>query len=251
MLDDQVFVRYSRQIMLPEIGEVGQEAIGQARVLLVGAGGLGSAAALYLAGAGVGTIVIADDDVLEGSNLQRQVLYRQHDEGLNKAGQAAAQLRSLNPHIRIRPVNARLLGERLALEVAQADVVLDCSDNLPTRYAVNHACYQAGKPLVSGAAIRWQGQLMVFGFHNGQGPCYHCLFPEPEANEPGGCSQNGIAGPVVGIIGTMQALEALKIICGAGSVGLGCLRQFDGLTMQWHTFRISHDISCPVCGQGE
>lgn len=253
MLSDQDFLRYNRQIMLPQIGESGQERLAQSQVLLVGAGGLGSAAALYLAGAGIGQLVIADDDTVESSNLQRQVIYRDSDLGQSKAESAAKQALALNPHIRVRPVKARLAAQRLAMEVALADVVLDCSDNLATRHAVNQACFQAKTPLIAGAAIRWQGQLMAFDFRQGSGPCYHCLFPlSPEPPEsPQNCSNAGIAGPVVGMIGTMQALETVKLLSGAGQVAFGRLQQFDGLSMAWQTFNLTQDTSCPVCSTGE
>ncbi|WP_197068567.1 HesA/MoeB/ThiF family protein [Photobacterium gaetbulicola] len=253
MLSDQEFLRYNRQIMLPQIGETGQQLLGNAQVLLVGAGGLGSAAALYLAGAGIGNLVIADDDTVDSSNLQRQVVYRDSDQGKAKALMAAEQLQALNPHIRIRAVKARLADQRLAMEVSLADVVLDCSDNLATRYAVNHACFKANKPLISGAAIRWQGQLMVFDFRQGKGPCYHCLFPRQGGtiDEPQNCSNSGIAGPVVGTVGNLQALETIKLLTGAGEVGFGTLRQFDGLTMGWQAFQLPTDRACPVCGTGE
>ncbi|UXI01253.1 HesA/MoeB/ThiF family protein [Photobacterium sp. TY1-4] len=253
MLSDQAFIRYNRQIMLPEIGEAGQAQLAQAQVLLVGAGGLGSAAALYLAGAGIGQLVIADDDVVDSSNLQRQVIYREADQGHSKAHAAAEQLRSLNPMIRVRPVEARLAAQQLALEVSLADVVLDCSDNLETRHAVNQACVSAGKPLIAGAAISWQGQLMAFDFRGGSGPCYHCLFPwqadAPQA--PQNCSTSGIAGPVVGTIGTLQALEALKLLTGSGTLPFATLRLFDGLTSAWQTFNVAREPACPVCGTGE
>ncbi|MGF1685163.1 HesA/MoeB/ThiF family protein [Photobacterium japonica] len=250
MLSDQAFLRYSRQIMLPEVGEQGQVNLTQANVLIVGAGGLGSAAALYLAGAGVGQLVIADDDHLEASNLPRQVLYRETDVGLPKAEQAAAQLRALNPLVRVRAVNARLAAERLAMEVAQADVVLDCSDNLATRHAVNRACYATHTPLISGAAIQWQGQLMAFDFRHGHGPCYHCVFPlaDQAQDTPQNCSTGGIIGPVVGNIGTLQALETLKLLTGAGEGSFSRLQHFDGLTLHWQSFHFTQDTSCPVCG---
>lgn len=251
MLTDQEFLRYSRQIMLADIAELGQQKLIQAQILLVGAGGLGSAAALYLAGAGVGNMVIADDDVVESSNLQRQVIYRDADQGRSKAKMALEHLQALNPYIKIRAVQALLAGQRLAIEVALADIVLDCSDNLPTRHAVNQACVKAKKPLISGAAIRWQGQLMAFDNRSGIGPCYHCLFPnQPDATpESLSCSNTGIAGPVVGIMGTMQALETIKCITGAGSVAFAALQQFNGLTMAWQQFNIAADPQCPVCSQ--
>ncbi|MGR5080454.1 HesA/MoeB/ThiF family protein [Photobacterium swingsii] len=253
MLSDQEFLRYNRQIMLPEIGENGQTRLANAKVLMVGAGGLGSSAALYLAGAGIGTLVIADDDEVDSSNLQRQIIYRDRHQGLSKAEMAAEQVRALNPHIRVRAVKARLADQRLTMEVELADVVLDCSDNLPTRHAVNQACFKARKILIAGAAIRWQGQLMVFDFRHGSGPCYHCLFPyDPEAKSPAmNCSNSGIAGPVVGVVGTLQALETIKVLTGAGQVGFATLQQFDGLTTTWQKFNVAQDKCCPVCGTGE
>ncbi|MGR5129597.1 HesA/MoeB/ThiF family protein [Photobacterium swingsii] len=253
MLSDQKFLRYNRQIMLPEIGEHGQARLANAHVLMVGAGGLGSSAALYLAGAGIGTLVIADDDEVDSSNLQRQIIYRDQHQGLSKAEIAAEQVRALNPHIRVRAVKARLADQRLAMEVELADVVLDCSDNLPTRHAVNQACFKGRKILIAGAAIRWQGQLMPFDFRHGSGPCYHCLFPyDPDAKSPVmNCSNSGIAGPVVGVMGTLQALETIKALTDAGQVGFSTLQQFDGLTMAWQKFNVAQDKSCPVCGEGE
>ena len=252
MLSDQEFLRYNRQIMLPEIGEHGQARLANAHVLMVGAGGLGSSAALYLAGAGIGTLVIADDDEVDSSNLQRQIIYRDQHQGQSKAAMAAEQVRELNPHIRVRAVKARLADQRLAMEIELADVMLDCSDNLPTRHAVNQACFKASKILIAGAAIRWQGQLMPFDFRQGVGPCYHCLFPyDPAAKAPAmNCSNSGIAGPVVGIVGTLQALEAIKAITEAGQVGFSTLQQFDGLTMAWQKFNLAQDKCCPVCGAG-
>ncbi|MDX1303907.1 HesA/MoeB/ThiF family protein [Photobacterium sp.] len=252
MLSEREFVRYSRQIMLPEIGEQGQQLLARSQILLVGAGGLGSSAALYLAGAGVGNMVIADDDEVDSSNLQRQVIYRDAHQGQSKAKIAAEQILALNPHIRVRAVQARLASQRLAMEVDLADVILDCSDNLPTRYAVNRACFSAGKPLISGAAIRWQGQLMAFDFRHKQGPCYHCLFPAQSdaPPEPQNCSHSGIAGPIVGMMGTMQALETIKCITGAGQVAFASLQQFDGLTMAWQRFNLTRDKQCPVCRPG-
>nr|WP_086938346.1 HesA/MoeB/ThiF family protein [Thaumasiovibrio occultus] len=254
MLNDQAFVRYNRQIRLPEIGETGQAALLNARVLLVGAGGLGSPAALYLAAAGVGNLVIADGDAVDSSNLQRQIIYRDVDQAKNKAQAAAAHLLELNPEIKVRVVASHLSDQRLSLEVSMADIVLDCSDNFATRYAVNAACLAHQKVLVSGAAIRWQGQLMSFDFRpspakSAQGPCYQCLFPAGQFDEPQNCSTSGIAGPVVGVIGTMQALETIKIITGAGQPAFGKLKQFDGLTMEWQSFMVPANPACPECSK--
>ncbi|WP_087023210.1 HesA/MoeB/ThiF family protein [Thaumasiovibrio subtropicus] len=248
MLTDQAFMRYNRQIRLPEVDEQGQLALEKSRVLIIGAGGLGSPAALYLAGAGVGNIVIADGDTIDASNLQRQVIYRDADQGKSKAATAAKAMLALNPLIKVRAVDAALNEQRLSIEISMADVILDCSDNFATRHAVNRACFLHRKVLISGAAIRWQGQLMPFDFRQQQGPCYHCLVPEGGAEEPQNCSTSGIAGPVVGIMGTMQALEAVKVITQAGEPAFGMLKQFDGLSLDWQSFRLPVNPQCTVCG---
>ncbi|MCG7496700.1 HesA/MoeB/ThiF family protein [Vibrio sp. Of7-15] len=247
-LTDKEFVRYSRQIMLPQVSEPGQHQLKKASVLIVGAGGLGSAAGLYLAGAGVGTLVIADDDVVDSSNLQRQVVYRQSDEKVNKAKAAAEQLSALNPLIRVRPLQARLAEQQLKMEVMMSDVVLDCSDNMATRQAVNAACVHAQKPLISGAAIGWQGQLMPFDFRQPDSPCYHCVFPNTSDSEAQNCSTSGVMGPVVGTVGNLQALEAIKLLAGVKEQTFGYLHHFDGLTNQWQKLSIKQDPNCSVCG---
>ncbi len=249
MLSDDEFLRYNRQIRLPEVGDEGQLALRDSRVLIVGAGGLGSPAALYLAGAGVGSIVIADGDTVDSSNLQRQVIYRNEHQGQSKAKAAAEQLLALNPLINVRTVQVSLADHRLNIEVSMADIVLDCSDNFATRHAVNQACFTHQKVLISGAAIRWQGQLVSFDFRDQQGPCYHCLFPAGEQDEPQNCSTSGIAGPLVGTIGTLQALEAMKAITGAGSVAYGALKQLDGLTLEWQSFRLPVNPHCQICNK--
>ncbi|WP_413113109.1 HesA/MoeB/ThiF family protein [Thaumasiovibrio sp. DFM-14] len=249
MLTDEAFLRYNRQIRLPEVGENGQAALKNARVLLVGAGGLGSPAALYLAAAGVGSLVIADGDVVDTSNLQRQVIYRTEHQGESKAMTAVAQIRALNPLVHARAVTAALHGDRLAIEVSMADIVLDCSDNFVTRHAINKVCFEQKKVLISAAAIRWQGQLMPFDFRHESGPCYHCLFPAGVAEEPQNCSESGIAGPVVGVLGTMQALEALKVITAAGEPAFGYLKQFDGLSLEWQSFKLPANPQCPICNK--
>lgn len=251
-LCDRAFVRYSRQIMVAEVGELGQVALTQAQVLIVGAGGLGSAAAMYLAAAGVGLVVIADDDEVEISNLQRQVIYREADISHSKAVAACQQLNALNPSIRTRAVQAKLAGLQLEIEVQQADIVLDCSDNWVTRYAVNQACYQHQTPLITGASIGWQGQLLAFDFRQ-TSPCYQCVFPLRNEVSPQdqNCRSNGVMGPVVGTIGTLQALNAIKTIIDVGEVGFGLLQQFNGLTGKWQQVSVDADSACPVCGQQE
>ncbi|WP_318504578.1 HesA/MoeB/ThiF family protein [Photobacterium leiognathi] len=249
-LSDTAFIRYNRQIMLEEMGEQGQLALNNAKVLIVGAGGLGSAAAMYLAAAGVGLLVIADDDEVDSSNLQRQVIYRETDISLNKAQAACDQLSALNPLVRTRVVKAKLAGFQLEMEVQQADIVLDCSDNWATRYAVNQACYQHQTPLIAGASIGWRGQLLAFDFRQ-ISPCYQCVFPFSTKTPPQdqNCRSNGVMGPVVGTIGTLQALNAIKAIAGVGEVGFGLLQQFNGLTGKWQQVSVDADSGCPVCGQ--
>ncbi|PSU99047.1 molybdopterin-synthase adenylyltransferase MoeB [Photobacterium leiognathi subsp. mandapamensis] len=249
-LSDTAFIRYNRQIMLEEMGEQGQLALNNAKVLIVGAGGLGSAAAMYLAAAGVGLLVIADDDEVDSSNLQRQVIYRETDVSLNKAQAACDQLLALNRLVRTRAVKAKLAGFQLEMEVQQADIVLDCSDNWATRYAVNQACYQHQTPLITGASIGWRGQLLAFDFRQ-ISPCYQCVFPLSAETPPQdqNCRSNGVMGPVVGTIGTLQALNAIKAIAGVGDVGFGLLQQFNGLTGKWQQVSIDADSGCPVCGQ--
>jgi molybdopterin/thiamine biosynthesis adenylyltransferase len=236
------YSRYARQVVLPEVGVNGQSLLRDSCALIVGLGGLGCAAAQYLAGAGVGRLLLADRDRVEHSNLQRQTLYRQADVGTLKVDAAIAQLAALNPEIELLGLDQTQWPH----VVAEADVVLDCTDNFPTRYALNAACVQARKPLVSGAAIRLEGQLAVFDRGRG-GPCYRCLYPETgEAAER--CEQAGILGPVVGTIGTMQALLALKLLLGIGD-DVGRLQVWDARQMIWRSHKISADPDCPTCGK--
>lgn len=246
-MNDAQLLRYSRQILLPQIDIAGQEQLLAARVLVIGAGGLGSPAAMYLAAAGVGQMVIVDDDTVELSNLQRQLLHHDADIGRNKASSASDALHTINPDIHITPLAERLPGEQLATEVRQADVVLDCSDNFATRYAVNAACVQQRTPLVSGAAIRMQGQVAVFDARDAGGPCYSCLY-KPGETEEETCSGTGVLSPVVGVIGSLQALEALKLILSLGDTLAGRLVVFDGLAHDWRMLRLPRDPDCPVCG---
>ncbi len=248
MNDDQL-LRYSRQIMLPQVDIAGQEKLLSARVLIVGAGGLGSPAAMYLAAAGVGHLVIADHDTVELSNLQRQLLHQDTDIGLNKAVSAQQSLGGINPDIRVTAVGKKLLGEQLDDEVRQAAVVLDCTDNFASRFAINRACLTRRTPLVSGAAIRLQGQLGVFDAADEESPCYSCLYKEGE-EEDQACSDTGVLAPITGIIGSLQALEALKVILSLGETLVGRLLVFDGLCHEWRTLKLRRDPDCPVCGKG-
>jgi len=234
------FARYSRQVVLREVGVNGQQLLRDSTALLIGLGGLGSIAAGYLAGAGLGRLLLCDRDRVERSNLQRQLLYRQADVGRAKTEAAAAQLRALNPDVEIETFDA----EAGLAAVREADIVLDCTDNFPARYAINAACVAARKPLVSGAAIRFEGQLAIFDTASG-GPCYRCLYADDgEAAET--CEEAGILGPVVGTVGTMQALVALKWLLGMRE-DAGKLHNWDARHLQWRTHTISADPDCPVC----
>jgi adenylyltransferase/sulfurtransferase len=246
MNDDQL-LRYSRQIMLPQIDIAGQEKLLASSALIVGAGGLGSPAAMYLAAAGVGKLVIADHDVVELSNLQRQLLHHDSDIGRPKAASASDTLHAINPGIAVTPLAMRLQEPQLSGEVRQADVVLDCSDNFDTRFAVNAACVRHQIPLVSGAAIRLEGQVAVFDAGKSDSPCYHCLYRDGDDAEQT-CAETGVLAPLVGIIGSLQALEALKVLLGLGDTLAGRLVVFDGLAHEWRTLRLQRDPECPTCG---
>lgn len=248
-MNDQELLRYSRHILLPQIGIEGQERLRSARVLILGAGGLGSPAALYLASAGIGTLVLADGDTVDLTNLQRQILHRTAAIGQPKVVSGAATLAAINPECRVIPLQERLAGDRLADEVAAADVVLDCSDNFATRHAVNRACVQHVKPLVSGAAIRFDGQVAVFDPRCTAAPCYHCLFPEAEDVEAVRCATMGVFAPLVGIIGATQAAEALKLLIGCGESLAGRLLLLDGLAMEWRSIAVPRDPECLVCAK--
>ncbi|ENO83756.1 HesA/MoeB/ThiF family protein [Thauera linaloolentis] len=249
MNDDQL-LRYSRHILLPEIGVEGQEAILGAKVLVIGAGGLGSPAAMYLTAAGVGTLMIADDDAVDLTNLQRQILHSAETIGRPKVESALTSLHRINPLARVVPLHARLEGSALDEQVAAADLVLDCCDNFATRHAVNRACVKHRKPLVSGAAIRFDGQVSVFDLRDPEAACYHCLFPEGEDVEEVRCAVMGVFAPIVGMIGTTQAAEALKLITGCGTPLAGRLLLLDGLAMEWRSVGFGRDPGCAVCGQG-
>lgn len=246
-MDDGHLLRYARHILLDELGIEGQERLLASRVLILGAGGLGSPAAYYLAGAGVGQLVLADDDEVELSNLQRQILHTTARVGWPKAESGKLALAELNPGVEVHARVQRLLDVELDEAVANVDIVLDCCDNFATRHAVNRACVKHRKPLVSGAAIRFAGQISVFDMRSDDAPCYHCLFPEANEAEELSCATTGVLGPLVGIIGSMQAAEAIKILTGMGEPLVGRLLCLDALTMQWNNVRFRRDPHCPVC----
>jgi len=248
MTDDQL-LRYSRHILLPEIGIDGQEKFQRAHALIIGAGGLGSPVALYLASAGVGTLTICDGDAVDLTNLQRQIVHRTDAIGTPKAASAQRTLACINPEIQVRAIGERVSGPHFDELVRDADVVLDCSDNFATRHALNRACVAHRKPLVSGAGVRFDGQIAVFDLRDAQAPCYHCLFPEHGDDEDMRCAVMGVFAPLVGIIGSMQAAEALKLIAGIGTSLSGRLMLLDALAMEWRTVRLQRDSNCAVCAK--
>ena len=246
MTDDQL-LRYSRHILLDEIGIEGQQRILDSHVLIVGAGGLGSPAAIYLAAAGIGKITLVDDDLVDASNLQRQILHGEARIGTAKVESGKQALLAINPAIDVVALQCRLAGAELDALLASADLILDCSDNFATRHAINRACVHHRKPLVSGAAIRFSGQISVYNLALEDAPCYHCLFPEGEDVEELRCAVTGVFAPLTGIIGTMQAAEALKLVAGIGETLNGRLLLLDALTMAWRTVKFRRDPACPVC----
>ncbi|KAB2923769.1 MAG: molybdopterin-synthase adenylyltransferase MoeB [Dechloromonas sp.] len=247
-MTDEQLLRYSRHILLDALGIEGQERILATHALVVGAGGLGSPAALYLASAGVGRITLVDDDSVDFTNLQRQILHTQARVGMAKAESGRQALSAINPDIAIVPLQQRLSGEALDAQVATADLVLDCTDNFATRHAINRACVHHRKPLVSGAAIRFDGQISVYDLRHDDAPCYHCLFPEGDDVEEVRCAVMGVFAPLTGIIGTMQAAEALKLAAGIGENLSGRLLLLDALEMEWRSVRFKQDPACAVCG---
>ena len=246
-MNDEQLLRYSRHILLDPIGIDGQTRIRESRLLIVGAGGLGSPAALYLASAGVGKITLADGDTVDLTNLQRQILHGQSSLGLAKALSGQTALARINPEVAVVPITERLAGQQLEALVADVDAVLDCCDNFDTRHAVNRACVAYRVPLISGAAIRFSGQVAVFDARRADSPCYHCLFPEGEDAEEMRCAVTGVFAPLTGIIGATQAAEALKLISGAGQSLVGRLLLLDALNMEWRSMRYGKDPHCAVC----
>ena len=247
-MDDQQRLRYSRHLLLNEFGEEAQERLLASHALVIGAGGLGSSALLYLAASGVGRITICDGDQVELTNLQRQIVHRLDAIGRPKASSAAATLATINPDIRVEALEERAGPERIAALVRDADVVLDCSDNFATRHAINRACVAARKPLVSGAGIRFDGQVAVFDLRVEGAPCYHCLFAEDAQSTEERCATLGVFAPLVGIIGTFQAAEAIKLLAGIGETLAGRLMLFDALSSRWHEVRLARDPHCRICG---
>ncbi len=250
-MNDEQLLRYSRHILLPQIGIEGQERLLKSRALVIGAGGLGSPVVLYLASAGVGHITLCDPDSVDLTNLQRQIVHRVESIGTPKVESARRTLASINPEVRIQAIQERVAGERLDSLVAEADVVLDASDNFATRHAVNRACVTHRRPLVSGAGVRFDGQVTVFDLRSTDSPCYACLFPEHGESEDVRCAVMGVFAPLVGIIGAVQAAEALKLLAGFGQSLNGRLLLLDALAMEWRSIRLSRDPRCKVCAGGE
>ena len=247
-MTDEQLLRYSRHILLDALGIEGQERILSSHALIVGAGGLGSPAALYLASAGIGKLTLVDDDTVDFTNLQRQILHTQARVGMAKAESGRVALAAINSDIDIVALTERLAGKALDDLVAGADVVLDCTDNFATRHAINRACVHHRKPLVSGAAIRFDGQVSVYDFARDDSPCYHCLFPEGEDADEVRCAVMGVFAPLTGIVGTTQAAEALKLVAGIGESLAGRLLLLDALDMEWRSVRFGKDPACAVCG---
>ena len=246
-MDDKQLLRYSRQILLPQIDVDGQQRLLESHVLIVGLGGLGAPVALYLAAAGVGTLVLADHDQVDLTNLQRQIIHHTADIGRPKVESAADRLRALNPQVHTRCLHQALVDKTLQVAVAEVDLVLDCSDNFATRQAVNAACVALGKPLVSGAAIRLEGQLSVFDPRQPGSPCYQCLYGIG-GEEALSCSEAGVIGPLVGLVGSLQALEALKLLAGFGEPLVGRLLLIDALSSRFREMRVRRDPACACCG---
>jgi adenylyltransferase/sulfurtransferase len=244
--DDQL-LRYSRHILLDQIGVEGQEKFLRSKALIVGAGGLGSPAAIYLAAAGIGRITLVDNDKVDFTNLQRQILHTASSVGRMKAASGRVHLAIVNPEVEVIAIEKRAEGALLDELIAGADVVLDCSDNFATRHAINRACVAHRKPLVSGAAVRFDGQVTVFDLRRDDSPCYHCLFPESGDTEDLRCAVMGVFAPLTGIIGSIQAAETLKLLAGIGDSLAGRLLLIDGLGAEWRSIRLARDPACPVC----
>jgi molybdopterin/thiamine biosynthesis adenylyltransferase len=247
-MNDQQLLRYSRHILLDEVGVEGQQRLRDAHALIVGAGGLGCPTALYLAASGIGKLTLADPDKVDLTNLQRQILYRTDSVGAVKVEAARATLSALNPDVKIIPMKKRIEAKDLEALLSDVDVVLDCSDNFATRHALNRACVRAKKPLVSGAAIRFDAQVAVFDLSKSDAPCYACLYPEDGEVEEVQCSTMGVFAPLTGVVGALQAMEAAKLIARAGETLNGRLLLVDAKLSGWRTVRVKKDPACAVCG---
>lgn len=247
-MNDEQLLRYSRHILLPDIGIEGQQKLGDAHALIIGAGGLGSPAAMYLASSGVGTLTLCDGDTVDLTNLQRQIVHRTSSIGMAKVDSACVSLAEINPDVNVIALNERVDQSRLSELVNQADVVLDCSDNFATRYALNQVCVQLKKPFISGAATRFDGQVAVFDMRHADSPCYHCLYPEQADALETRCAIMGVFSPLVGIIGSMQAAEALKLLMGIGTLLCNRLLVTDLLNMELRTVKLNKDPACRICG---
>jgi adenylyltransferase/sulfurtransferase len=249
-MNDYELLRYARHLTLSEIDIAGQDKLARARVLIIGLGGLGSPVAMYLATAGIGELVLTDGDTVELSNLQRQIAHTSATLGQMKAESAQAMLQALNPLIQVTAIARRLQGDELQNQIKQADAVVDCTDNFATRFAINQACVRQQKPLISGAAIRFEGQITVFLPQRADSPCYRCLYHDsPEQDTT--CAENGVFAPLVGIIGSMQAAETLKVLLGIGESLCGQLLLLDAKSMEWRNMKLRRDPECPVCGGKE
>lgn len=246
-MDDGELLRYSRQIMLPEIDIEGQERLGNARALVVGLGGLGSPVAMYLAAAGIGRLILNDFDTVDPSNLQRQIVHVDASVGVPKTRSAEKTLAALNPLVAVETIGHKLSLQALTELLGRVDIVLDASDNFATRYLVNEASWRAGKPLVSGAAIRWEGQVALFDPSRPESPCYRCLYPQGDDGALN-CAENGVIAPLVGVVGAMQAMEAVKAIAGVGDSLAGHVLYYDAKRADWRKFRLGKRPACPVCG---
>jgi len=245
MLTDNKLLKYSRQIMLPQIDIAGQEKLNNAHVVIVGLGGLGSPVAMYLATAGIGKLTLIDDDHVDQSNLQRQIIHNENSIGKSKVNSAKEAIQALNSDCSVNTINKRLNEREFESLLSDANVLVDCCDNFETRFLLNRVCFKTKTPLVSGSAIRWEGQLTTFTMEENT-PCYQCLYDENSSTDQT-CSQNGVVGPVVGIIGSMQALEAIKVITGTGALCVGELTLIDGIDMSFHKIKFSKKDECPVC----
>ncbi|MDA1074094.1 MAG: molybdopterin-synthase adenylyltransferase MoeB [Proteobacteria bacterium] len=245
-MNDDELLRFSRHIMLPEIDVAGQQKLLDATVMVIGLGGLGSPATMYLAAAGIGHLIICDHDHVDVTNLQRQIVHTETTVGELKTRSAASTLKGLNPNARITEINEKLTDQALLAQIRQADVVLDATDNFKSRYAINDACWRAGVPLVSGAAIRWEGQVAVFDPTVPDAPCYRCLHERGD-DQALNCSENGVMGPLVGIIGTWQALEAIKLLTGVGETLTGFVLYIDSKHNDWRKLKLTRRENCPTC----